>query len=79
MGKHATVAQKVELIVRLEYETLIVKAAEKSSIPLLTAKDIRLYAGEVCAEYQELGLPPPSYEEQVTRKPGSGAKPKITE
>jgi hypothetical protein len=51
MGKHATVAQKVELIVRLEYETLIVKAAKKSSIPLSTAKDMRLYAGEVRAEY----------------------------
>jgi hypothetical protein len=79
MGKHAMVAQKVELMVRLEYETLIAKAAEKTKIPLLTAKDIRLHVGEVCAEFQELGLPPPSYEEQVVRKPGSGAKPKIIE
>lgn len=73
------VAQKVELIVRLKYETLIAKAAEKTKIPLLTAKDIRLRAREVYAKFQELGLPPPLYKEQVVRKPGSGTKPKIIE
>jgi hypothetical protein len=31
-----------------------------------------------CVERAEQGLPPPSYEEQVARKEGSGAQPKIS-
>jgi len=79
MGKHATVAQKVELLVQCEYESSIAKAAEKVLIALSTAKDIQLRAGLIQAEYAEQGLPPPSYKEQVTQQLGSGAKPKITE
>ena len=76
MGKHATLCQKVAFLVHLEYVNCP-EAAQKAGLPLSTAKDIKKRAGELCVERAEQGLPPP-YEEQVTRKPGSGAKPKIS-
>jgi hypothetical protein len=77
MGKHATLCQKVAFLVHLEYVNCL-EAAQKASLPLSTAKDIKKRTSKLCVERAEQGLPPPSYEEQVTRKPGSGAKPKIS-
>lgn len=46
---------------------------------LRTTKDIKKRARELCVEHAEQGLPPPTYQEQVTRKEGSGAIPKLSE
>src|SRR5437016_6154444 len=77
MGKHATLAQKVVFLVHLEYVSCA-EAARKAGIPSSTTTDLRDRAGALCIERSEAGLPPPSYEEQVTRKPGSRALVKLT-
>jgi hypothetical protein len=53
------------------------EAAQKAGIPSSTATDLRDRAGALCIERSEAGLPP-SYQEQVIRKPGSGAPVKLT-
>ena len=44
----------------------------------IVAKDLKAHVRALEAEYAEKGLPPPTIEQQVARKPGSGAKPKIS-
>jgi hypothetical protein len=78
MGKHATQAQKIAFLVHLEY-VHCAEAARKAGLHSTTAKDLKKRAGELCLEHLEKGLPPPSYEQQIARKPGSGALPKISE
>ena len=53
------------------------EAACKTGIASSIAQEIWKRAGALEAEKAERGEPPP-YEERVTRKPGSGAKPKLT-
>jgi hypothetical protein len=72
MGKHATQCQKVAFLVHLEY-VHCAEAARRAGLTHTTAKDLKKRAGELCVERAEQGLPPPSYEEQVARKEGSGA------
>jgi hypothetical protein len=48
----------------------VLKLHRKAGIPPFT--------GALCIERFEAALPPPSYEEQVTRKLGSGALVKLT-
>src|SRR5256714_3192031 len=78
MGKHATQGQKIAFLVHLEY-VHCAEAARKAGLALTTAKDLKKHAGELCIEHLEQGLLLPSYEEQVARKEGSGAKPKVSE
>lgn len=78
MGKHATPCQKVAFLVHSEY-IKCAEAAQKAGIPFSTAKVIKKRNRELCVKHAEEGLPPPSYEEQVTRKKGSGAEPKLSE
>jgi len=78
MGKHATQGQKIAFLVHLEY-VHCAEAARKAGLSSTTAKDLKKRAGELCLEHIKQGLPLPSYEEQVARKEGSGAKPKISE
>jgi hypothetical protein len=77
MGKHATQGQKIAFLVHLEY-VHCAEAARKAGLADTTAKDLKKRAAELCIERAEQGLPPPSYEEQVARKPGSGAKLKVS-
>ena len=77
MAPQATVAQKVEYLTHLQY-IHPAEAAWRAGINTKTAYHIKERAGALCIEYLEAGLPPPTLEEQVTRKPGSGAKPQIT-
>ena len=65
------------LSVHLEYVSYA-EAARKAGIPSSTATDLRDRAGALCIERFEAGLPPPSYEEQVAIKPGSGPPVKLT-
>ena len=78
MGKHATEGQKIAFLVHLEY-VHYTEAARKTKLSLTTTKDLKKQVGELCIKHLEQGFPPPSYKEQVARKEGSRAKPKISE
>jgi hypothetical protein len=77
MGKHATEGQNIAFLIHLEY-VHCAEAARKAGLALTTTKDLKALVGELCVERAEQGLPPPSYEEQVARKLGSGAKLKVS-
>jgi hypothetical protein len=78
MGKHASDLQKVAFLVHLEYVSQA-EAARRAGLPKQTATDLKNRAAQLEIEHAEAGLPPPTWEEKVARKPGTGAKPKITE
>ena len=78
MGKHVTQGQKIAFLVHLEY-VYCAEAAQRAGLALTTAKDLKKQAGELCIKHLEQGLLLPSYKEQVARKEGSGAKPKVSE
>ena len=78
MGKHPSDLQKVEFLTHLQYVN-ISKAAERAGLEYSTAKSFRASVGALEAEHAEKGLPPPTLEEKVARKEGSGAKLKLTE
>jgi hypothetical protein len=44
-----------------------------------SAQRLKTRVGELEIEYIEKGLPPPTLEEKIARKKGSGAKPKLTD
>ena len=77
MGKHATNAQKIELLTRIEYIHLAA-AARLVGLSKSTAQGIKDRAAALMIKHEEKGLPPPTLLEQATRKAGSGAKPKIS-
>jgi hypothetical protein len=54
------------------------EAARKTALTQQTANDIKRRAAERKAIHEELGLRPPTIEQQITRKLGSSAKPKIS-
>ena len=72
-----TLAQKIEYLTHLSY-VHSAEAVRRTGINISTAKNIKDQAGALCVKHIELGLPPPSLEQQVTRKVGSGAKPKTS-
>ena len=78
MGKHASDIDKAAFLVHLQYVHLA-EAARRAGIQKQTATDIKNRAAALEIEHAEQGLPPPTLAEQVARKPGSGAKPKITD
>lgn len=78
MGKHATELQKALFLTHLQYVHQA-EAARRAGINPSTAQKIKARAGDLLVQHNNEGLPPPTIEEQVARKVGSGAKPKITE
>jgi hypothetical protein len=77
MGKHATEGQKITFITHLQY-VHCAEAARRAGLTNTVGKDLKAQAGQQQVEAEEAGLPPPTVEELVARKPGSGAKEKIT-
>ena len=77
MGKHATQGQKIAFLVYLEY-VHCAEAARRAGLTSTVAKDLKERAGLLQVEHTKQGLSLPTYEEQVARKPGSEAKPKIS-
>jgi hypothetical protein len=77
MGKHVSEVQKAVFLTHLNYVN-ISKAAKLAGLEYKTARYIKNRAGDLETEYVTKGLPPPTIEQQVLRKVGSGAKPKIT-
>jgi hypothetical protein len=78
MGKQPSNFQKVEFLTHLNYVS-IAKAARLAGLEYSTAKSFRERVGKLEAEHAKHGLPPLTWEEKVARKPGSGAKPKLTD
>ena len=78
MGKHASDIEKAAFLVYLQYVHKS-EAARRAGLKQQTASDISIRAENIKVEHTQKGLPPPTLEEQITRKPGSGAKPKITD
>jgi hypothetical protein len=78
MGKHASDIDKVAFLVHLEYVHQA-EAARRAGIPKQTATDLKNRAEELTIEHAENGLPLPTLAEKIARKPGSGAKPKVTD
>jgi hypothetical protein len=80
MGKHITDVDKAVFLTHLLYVHQA-EAARRAGLPKQTATNIKNAAVNVQIRYHEEGLPEPSIQEQVEqlkRKEGSGAKPKIT-
>jgi hypothetical protein len=78
MGKHASDIDKAAFLVHLQYVHKS-EAARRAGLKQQTASDLSKRAENLKREHKEKGLPPPTLEEQIARKPGSGAKPKITD
>jgi hypothetical protein len=78
MGKHASDIDKAAFLVHLQYVHQL-EAARKAGLPKQTASDIKKRAEALKATNKAQGLPLPTLAEQVARKEGSGAKPKITD
>jgi hypothetical protein len=78
IGKHASDIDKAAFLVHLQYVHQA-EAARRAGLKKQTANDLKIHANALKAEHAEKGLPPPTLAEQVARKPGSGAKPKITD
>jgi hypothetical protein len=78
MGKHALDIDKAAFLVHLQYVHQA-EAARRAGILKQTASDLQKRAEALKADHEAKGLPPPTLEEQVARKEGSGAKPKITD
>jgi hypothetical protein len=78
MGKHASDIDKVAFLVYLEYVHQA-EAARRAGIPKQTATDLKNRAEELIIEHAENGLPLPTLAEKIARKPGSRAKPKVTD
>lgn len=73
MGKHASA-----FLVHLQYVHKS-EATRRAGLKQQTASNISLRAERLKKEHEEKGLPPPTLEEQIARKLGSRAKPKITD
>jgi hypothetical protein len=78
MGKHASDIDKAAFLVHLQYVHQS-EAARRAGLKQQTASDVQKRAEALKKQHKANGLPPPSLEEQVTRKEGSGATPKITD
>jgi hypothetical protein len=78
MGKHASKIDKIVFLVHIEYVSQA-EAARKVKLPKQTASDIKKLAKQRKELHNDLGIAPPTYQQQVARIKGSGAKPKIIE
>jgi hypothetical protein len=78
MGKHASDIDKAAFLVHLQYVHQA-EAARRAGLPKQTATDLKNRSAELEILHAEQGLPPPTLQEQIARKKGSGAKPKITD
>ena len=76
MGKHASDIDKAAFLVHLQYVHQA-EAARRAGLLQQTASRVQKRAEALKKQHEADGLPPPTLEEQVTRKEGSGAKPKI--
>jgi hypothetical protein len=78
MGKHSTDAQKIQFLTELKYNSCC-KAGQIVGLAPSTAKDIKARVGYLLALHHENGWDPPTIEQQIARKEGSGAKSSLTE
>jgi len=78
MAPQTTEIERAIFLTHLEYVSLP-EAARKAGINRKTATNIKLRAANLEIEHIEAGLPPPTIQELIRRKEGSGAKPKISE
>jgi hypothetical protein len=76
IGKHASDIDKATFLVHLQYIHQV-EAARRVGLKKQTANDLKIRANALKVEHAKKGLPPPTLVEQVARKLGSGAKPKI--
>ena len=77
MGKHASDIDKAAFLIHLQYVHQA-EAARRAELKKQTAIDLKNRSAALQIERAEQGLPPPTLTKQITRKPESGAKPKIT-
>lgn len=77
MGKHASDEDKSAFLVHLQY-VHYAEATRRAGLGSSTAFKVKDRAAEVEIEHAKKGLPPPTLREQIARKPGTGAKPKIS-
>ena len=78
MREHATQGMKIAFLAHLQHGTCA-EAARLAGLSNTAGKDLKAHTGALCIEHAEAGLLPPILEEQVQRKPGSGAKTQLTE
>jgi hypothetical protein len=76
MGKPTDV-QKIAFLAHIQH-VHCAEAARLAGLSSTTAKDLKARVDTLKALHIEQGLPPPTTEEQIARKPGSGAKPRHT-
>ena len=77
IDKHASNDDKIAFLVYLQY-VHCAEAARQAGFCKSTTTNIKNHAGYIQIEYAKQGLPLSTLQEQVTRKPGSRAKPKIS-
>lgn len=78
MGKHASDIDKAAFLVHLQYVHQA-EAARRAKLTKQTANNIKSRADAIKKEHEEQGLPPPTLEEQIACKPGSGRPSKISD
>jgi hypothetical protein len=78
IGKHASDIDKAAFLVHLQY-VYQAEAARSAGISKQTTADLKNCTAELEIKHAENGLPLPTLAEMIARKPGSRAKPKITD
>jgi hypothetical protein len=76
MGKYASPAQKAEFLTYIKCRKNVLDACKLTGIPKSTRYDIKNACEALEAEHAEKGLPKPTIDKKVARKPGSG-RPKV--
>ena len=77
MGKHVSEVQKAVFLTHLNYVN-ISKTAKLAGLEYEIARCIKNCVGDLETEYAIKGLPLLTIKQQILRKIGSSAKPKIT-
>jgi hypothetical protein len=82
MGKHYSDSEKTIFLTELKYHSCR-KAAALAGIKPTAAKELKARVGDLEVYHLEHGLPPPTIEEKIARKVGSGGnhtkEPTLTE
>jgi hypothetical protein len=78
MAPQTTDIEKAVFLTHLQY-VYIAEAARRAGLNTKIATNIKNRAAELEIQHAEAGLPPPTIIELVSRKEGSGAKPKISD
>jgi hypothetical protein len=73
MGPPASDAKKAQFLTYLECRKGVREAGRLAEIAKSTASDIKARAAEVEVQHAEQGLPPPTIDEKIYRKVGSGS------